>query len=119
MQPSTHCHIIAALSRQVLLLSTLKARFGKYFKKCREHKNKIIKAAALVNHMSCADRNFREVLNACCDQNIIYYEWNSKCDEMQDCVNVLKMIDRRDWFKQCYILTSNDIDFIIEDICIN
>ncbi len=39
---------------------------------------------------------------------------------MKDCVNVLKeMIDIRDGFKQCYILSNDDIDFIIEDICIN
>ncbi len=39
---------------------------------------------------------------------------------MKDCVNVLKeMIDIRDGFKQCYILSSDHIDFIIEDICIN
>ncbi len=39
---------------------------------------------------------------------------------MKDCVNVLKgMIDIRDGFKQYYILFSDDIDFIIEDICIN
>ncbi len=36
---------------------------------------------------------------------------------MKDCVNVLKeMIDIIiDGFKQCYILSSDDIDFIIED----
>ncbi len=86
-------------------------------------KNKIVKAAAtsaLVNPMSCADRNYREVLNACYDKKIIYNEWNSKYYEMKDCVNVLKeMIDIRDGFKQCYILSSDDIDFIIENICIN
>ncbi len=50
----------------------------------------------------------------------LYNKWNSKCDEMTDCVNVLKeMIDIRDGFKQYYILSSDDIDFIIEDICIN
>ncbi len=50
----------------------------------------------------------------------LYNEWNSKCDKMKDCVNVLKeMIDIRDGFKQCYILSSNNINFIIEDICIN
>ncbi len=45
----------------------LKARYGKFFKKCREHKTKIVKASsstALVNPMSCAGRNYREVLNA-------------------------------------------------------
>ncbi len=108
---------------KVPLLSNLKARFGKFFKKCREHKNKIDKAgatAALVNPMSCAGRNYREVFNACYDKTIIYNEWNSKCDEMKDCVNVLKdMIYVRDGFKQCYMLSSDDIDFVIEDICIN
>ncbi len=114
VHPVTHCDIITALPGQVPLLSNLKARFGKFFKKCREHKNKI------VNPMSCAGRNHREVLNACYDKKIIYNEWNSKCDEMKDCVNVLKeTIDIRDGFKQCYILSSDDIDFIIEDICIN
>ncbi len=67
------------------------------------HKNKIVKAAAtaaLANPMSCAGRNFRELFNACYDKKIIYNEWNSKCDEMKDCVNVLKeMIDIRDGLK--------------------
>ncbi len=67
MHPPIHCNIITALSGQVLLLSNLKARFGKFFKRCREHKNKIVKATAteaLVNPMSCTGRNYREVLNA-------------------------------------------------------
>ncbi len=101
--PATHCDIITALSGQVPLLSSLKVRFGKFFKKCREHKNKIVEAAAtaaLINPMSCAGRTFREVLNACYDKKNIYNEWNSKCDEMKDCVNVLKeIIDIRDGFK--------------------
>ncbi len=113
MHPATHCDIITGLSAQVPLLSNLKARFGKFFKKCREHKNNIVKTtatAALVNPMSCAGRNYREVLNACYDNKIIYNEWNSKCDEMKDCVNVLKeMIDIRDGLKQCYILSGDDI----------
>ncbi len=70
--------------------------------------------------MLCAGRNYRVVLNACYDKKIIYNEWNLQCDEMKDCVNILKeMIDIRDGFKQCYILSSDDIDFTIEDICIN
>ncbi len=97
MHPATHCDIITALSGQVPLLCNLKARFGKFFKRCREHTNKIVKAAAtaaLVNPMSCSGRNYREVLNACYHKTIIYNEWNSKYDKMKDCVNVLKeMID--------------------------
>ncbi len=123
MHPATHCDIITALSGQVPLLFNFEVRFGKFFKKCRYHEDKIVKAAvtvALVNPMSCAGRNFREVLNACYDKKIIYNEWNSKCDDIKDCVNVLKeMIDIRDGFKQCYILCSDDIDFKIEDICNN
>ncbi len=70
--------------------------------------------------MSYAGRNVREVLNACYGRKIIYNEWNSKCDDMKDSVNVLKeMFDIRDGFKQYYILSNDDIDFIIEDICIN
>ncbi len=83
VHPATYCDIITGLSGQVPLLSNLKARFAKFFKKCREHKNKIVKAGAtavLVNPMSCAGRNYREVLNACYDKKIMYNEWNSKCD---------------------------------------
>ncbi len=67
MHPATHCDIITVLSGQLLLLSNLKARFGNFFKKCRKHKNKIVKAAAtaaLVNLMSCEGSNYREVFNA-------------------------------------------------------
>ncbi len=83
MHPATHCDIISDLSGHV---SNVKVRFRKYFKKCREHKNKIVKAAAtatLVNIMSCAARDFRKALNACYDKHIIYIEWNSNCDEMK------------------------------------
>ena len=67
-----------------------------------------------------AGRHVRDILNACYDKNIIYNEWHLKCDEMKDCVSVLKeMIDIRDGHKQFYILCSDDVDFIIEDICIN
>ncbi len=85
VHPATHCDIITVLSGQMPLLSNLKVRFGKFFRKCREHKSKIVKAAttaALVNPMSCAVRNFRELLNECYDKLIIYNEWNSKCHEI-------------------------------------
>ncbi len=54
VHPATHCDIITDLSGQVLSLSSLKVRFGKFFKKCKEHKNMIVKAAstaAFVNPM--------------------------------------------------------------------
>ncbi len=72
VHPATHYDIIIALSGQVPLLSNLKARLGKFIKRCREHNNMIVKAAAtaaLVNPMSYAGRNYREVLNACYDKN--------------------------------------------------
>ncbi len=77
MHPATHYDIITALPGQVPLLSKLKVRYGKFFKHCRDLKNKIVIAAAtvaLVNPMSCADRNFREVLNTYYDKKIIYNE---------------------------------------------
>ncbi len=53
-------------------------------------------------------------------KKIIYNEWNLKCDEMKDCVTVLKeMIDIRDGYNQFYTLSDDDLDFIIEDICFN
>ncbi len=57
LHPVTHCDMITALSGQVFFLSNLKIRIRKFFKKCRGHKEKIVKVAAtaaLVNPMSCA-----------------------------------------------------------------
>ncbi len=79
VHPASHYDIITVLAGQVFLSSNLKVRFYKFFKQCKEHKNMIVKAAgtvALVNPMSRAGRNFREVLNACCIKTIIYNEWN-------------------------------------------
>ncbi len=74
VHPATHFDIITALSGQVPLLSNLKAKFGEFFKMCRVGKNMTVKAAvtaALVNPMSCAGRNYREVLNAFYEKKII------------------------------------------------
>ncbi len=42
-------------------------------------------------------------------------EWNVKCDEMKDFVSILKdIIDIRDRFKQCSILSSDNIEYMID-----
>ncbi len=42
----------------------------------------------------------------------LYNKWNVKCDVMKDYVSVLKeMIDIRDEFKQCSILSQDNINW--------
>ncbi len=134
VHPATHCDIIAAMAGQVPLLTCLKARFCKFYKKCVGHKNPTVQSAAaisMINPMSCAGRNFREVLKRESNVNMLYMDWNAKCEEMKDCVNVLReMIDVRDGYMECIFshesifnysvsLTKEDIQCIIDDICLN
>ncbi len=65
--PQTHCDVIAALSGQKPLILSLRARFVKYFNKCLENDNNIVKSVAFIsnsNPMSCAGNNYRMLLNA-------------------------------------------------------
>ncbi len=49
---------------------------------------------------------------------IIYNEWNLKYEEMKDCVSILKVIiDTRDGFKQCSMLSINEIYVTVKDTC--
>ncbi len=103
VHPQTHCDVIAALSGQNPLILSLRARFVKLFNTCLENDNNVVKSVAFIsksNPMSCADDNYRMLLNA---KNELTIEglsvWNERCCKLNDSIIVIKeMIDVRDEF---------------------
>ncbi len=83
--------------------------------------NGVVKAIAFIcigNPMSCAGNNSKLLLN---DQNefgvLDFIEWKMK---YTDNVYVLKkIIDVRDGFKECVGFSMEEVEAIIEDICLN
>ncbi len=86
--------------------------------------NGVIKTIAFIcisNPMSCAGNNYKLLLN---DQNefgmLDMIEWKMKYTKLIDNVYVLKeMIDVRDGFKECVGFSMEEVEAIIEDICLN
>ncbi len=62
--PQTHCDVIAALSGQTSLISSLRARFIHFCNKCLKNDNNVVKSfICKSNPMSCASNNYRMLLN--------------------------------------------------------
>ncbi len=120
----THCDVIAALSGQKPLILSLRAIFVKYFNKCLENDNNVVKSVAFIfksNPMSCAGNNYRMLFNAKNELTIKgLLIWNERCCKLNDSINVIKeMIDVRDEFKECQGFSREEVDRFIEIVCID
>ncbi len=74
--------------------------------------------------MSGADNNYRQILNR--HENVlnnptcVYDDFYSMCDDNMDITTFLRdMIDVRDCFKTCAYYTNNDVEDVINGICLN
>ncbi len=79
---------------------------------------------ALNNPMSCVGNNYRRILskyqNVFNNPTCAYDHFYSICDDNKDIITVLKdMLDLRDGFKTCAYYTNNDIEDVINHICLN
>ncbi len=115
----THCSILARLSNLKPLDVQLKYRFICFLKKCLNHDNVTVKNVALIalnNRMFCAGNNYRQILSNY--QNVLN---NATCVyNIMDIITVLRdMIDVRDGSKTCAYYTNNDIEDVINHICLN
>ncbi len=98
--------------------------FVKFFNKYLEHDNNVVKSVAFIcksNPMSCADNNYRMLLNA---KNELTMEglsvWNERICKLIDSINVIKeMVDVRDEFKECQGFRREEVEGFIEMLCIN
>ncbi len=119
----THCDIISAMAGKPLILS-LKSCFIKYFNKCMSCENDVVKTIAFIcisNPMSCAGNNYKLLLNNLNEFGVLdMTEWKMKYTELIDNVYVLKeMIDVRDGFKECVGFSMEEVEALIEHICLN
>ncbi len=120
----THCDIIYQLSDTLPLAVSLKCRFKKFFVKCLTSKNAVVRGIAntcLSNPMSTAGSNYKSMLNDVneftCKENLD--EWAAKCENNKHTIGVLKeTIDIRDNYITCDGF-SDEINFIIDDICLS
>ncbi len=88
---------------------------------CENEVVKTIDFICISNSMSCVGNNYKLLLN---DQNefgvLDMIEWKMKYTEVIDNVYVLKeMIDVRDSFKEFFGFSMEEVEAIIEDICLN
>ncbi len=123
----THCDIPAGLSNLKPHDVQLKYKFICFLVKCLNHDNATVKNVAFItlnNPMSCGGNNYRQILNKY--QNVldnitcVYDNFYSMCDGNIDIITVLKdMIDVRDGFKTWAYYTNNDIEYVINHICLN
>ncbi len=106
----------------------MKARFIKFIHKALTHNNyeiKIVTKYACKNPMSVCGRNWSELVcvNGVITESVkeIYNEWYGSADVTEmDTVSMLNdMIDVRERWGCCSILNTEDVNFIINDICTN
>ncbi len=128
----THCRLITLLSDSAPLAVQLKARFIKFMCKALEHDNPVVKYVAKVsclNPMSVSRRNWGDCVTiqnevSIVDMNVknVYKEeWYDSVSgyEIDSAFVVKEMIDERDGSNKCEIFNIDDVEFIINDLCIN
>ncbi len=125
---ATHKRILSLLCGSAPLHVQLKAMFVKFIHKALNHNNSVIKRVtkyACNNPMSVCGRNWSEFVyvNGVVTKSVkeIYNEWYGSVDDTEmDTVSVLNdMIYVRDGWGSCSLLSAEDVNFIINDICTN
>ncbi len=106
LHPMTHCDILVGLSNLKPRDVQLKYRFICFLKKCLDHDN------AAVNNYRHILGTYQNVLN---NPTCVYDHFYSMYDDNMDIITVLRdMI-----FKTCAYYTNNDVEDVINDICLN
>ncbi len=124
----THCRIIALLSESAPILIQLKACFLKFMCKAQVHDNSTLKYVACQNPMSVSGRNWHDCIHFSQDISMIgmnvkqvYSEWyDTVSDNEIDSICILRvMIEVMEERAKCNIFNIDDVEFIINDLCVN
>ena len=119
VHPMTHNDIIAVMSDTLPLKLQLLKRFCKFYEKCTVHDNPVIPLLVKVasnNPFSPIGKNIRML----CKFKEMYTEWLLNKDIVFDNVRVIKeLIEVRESQKQVSYFDLNEIDFIIENLCVS
>jgi hypothetical protein len=127
----THCNVITVLSESAPLEICLAQRFCKFASAIYEKGSDIVKA--LTNPFSTFCFNVCEMSGNCNGplsdftiddfksfRSLLHNNWSNSVNEMSQDIEVLReMIDIRDGFKECDVLTIDEVKDIIDDICLN
>ncbi len=125
----THCDVVALVAESKHLEVSLRQHFCKFSTSFDKYGSDVLKTVVNVaqsNHFSVYCNNYVEIsgmydddLNVC--YNMIMNNWcNSISGQLRSNVSVLHdMIDITDGVKECDSLCTDDVLFIIDDICIN
>ncbi len=127
----THCRIIELLSESEPLSIQPKARFFKFMCKALVHDNSTltyVTKLACQNPMCVSGRNWHDCINFTQDismismnVNQVYSEWyDIVSDNEIDSVCIFReMIVVRGGMAKYDIFNTNDVEFIIKDLCVN
>ena len=128
LSPRTHCDILPLLSDCVPLDISLKQRFMKFIQKAFNHTSPLISSIAklaMCNPWSRSASNYSEIFSdnngrgTLCPSDIgNKWKANVSVARMNDVHILREMIEIRDGFKECCILSKEDVSDIIDKLTI-
>jgi len=118
--PQTHNRTIALLSDSVPLDISLKARFCKFARKTLHHPNRVISSVmqiAVSNPWSVVGKNYR---NLDVFDNISINLWKESIMQNELCETkfLSEMINVRDGHQTCHVYTKDEVNALIEYLCV-
>ena len=126
----THNYLLPIMSNCMSLKMSLERRFLKFYKRCINSDSMLIKYVAHMsvnNPFSVCRNNYLEVVHKYklydeLSENKINFTWDQHClsaDQIA-CSNVItELIDVRDGFKQCNGLSTEEVNLMIQVLCID
>ena len=121
VDPRTHCDIIHSLSGFEPLLVQLSRRFVKFIKKCLLSENDVVRLVckvALSNPMSVICCNYRDITYKYGDIFSINIPYQRNVNADINASVIEELIDMRDGFRSCDILSVDEVCDLLVNICI-
>ena len=128
LSPRTHCDILPLLSDCVPLDISLKQRFMKFIQKTFNHTSPLISSIAklaMCNPWSRSASTYSEIFSdnngrgTLCPSDIgNKWKANVSVARMNDVHILREMIEIRDGFKECCILSKEDVSDIIDNLTV-
>ncbi len=128
--PMTHCNVIAILSESKPLELGLMSRFCKFYNGITENGTNVLKTIVKVARNNPASTFCNNYVDICCKydtvdmkecQSLITKNWFNGISDTLNCdvIAFRELIDIRDGLKVCHVLSSEEVDNLISEICIN
>ncbi len=130
LPPMTHCNLVALISDCTPLEFNLMKRFCKFYNGINVNGTDVLKTIlgiARNNPVSNVCLNVVDICSKFCTydmkscQSVITKSWYDNVTDTQKCdvLALREMIDIRDGLKQCDILSKEEVECFIYEICVN